>query len=152
MRKVILLLGLLLFTNFKLQSQNKSVLVFSDAIQAALFNHLTDTNLKCKDNKYKYYARISSLGMDTVQINLCKYEFNDKGSSKTKLVLSGNTLIKIKNIELPVLHDIDFMFSSYIKRIGKDGLTYEDNYPRGGFFVVFNKYHDEKVIRTGFEQ
>lgn len=145
---VIFLLSFLFLNDLNAQKQQESVLLFSDEVQTTLYNHIKDI----KDKRWQYYARISFFGQDTIQINLCKYDSLNKHFSDTKLINATSTKIRIKTIELPLLNEIDFMFSNFVKHVSEDGTIIEDNYPRGGFFVVFNIYHDEKIIRTGFER
>lgn len=138
--------------NLNAFAQNHSTLLFSYEVQEALFNHLNNTNLKCQDSELKYFARISYFGKDTIQINLCRYNPKNIKSPQTKLVESTTNRIKIKTLELPVLYDIDFLFSDYLNYNNKEGELIENFYSRGGFYVLFNIYEDNKIIRTGFEQ
>lgn len=149
--KITLVCFFIAFTLIGAKAQNRSTLIFSEAVQTILYEQLTG-DLTCDSKKMKYYAQISALSLDTIQINLCKYEPLDTKSTKTKLVKSSSCMVKIKTRELPVLNELDFLYSNIVKRTAKDGLVYEDNYPRSGFFIVFNKYDDTKVVRYGFEK
>ena len=141
------LLVIILFIALKSQSQN--VLWFSDEIENGLYNIIK----KNSNDKYKEYVRLSHLSEDTIQLNIEHYDFADTTSTWTKLINSVSTRIRIKDKQIPLLSSDDFQFSLFVRHYDpRDSLTYFDIIPRGGYYILFEQYHPEKIIRTGYEQ
>jgi hypothetical protein len=140
---------LFLFLLFVLQIRSQNVLFFSEEVETTFLNHIKERPL---DKNSKYYVRLTHLSMDTIQINITYYDFLDKKSATTKLVESTNTKMKLRDKQIPLLYDDDFSYSLIVKSKDKEGLTNFDIIPRGGFYIVFEAYHPEKIIKTGLEQ
>lgn len=144
----LILVSYFIFLITQIKGQENSVLIFSDTIQSTLFSKINQK----ETTQRKYYARVSYVDKANVKINLSYYDSLNTYFALTKLVNSSNSKIQIKTFEIPVLHEVDFLFSNYVKRYNEEGFLIEEHYPQAGFYIVFNQFDDNIIIEEGFDR
>lgn len=146
--KIQILFFIIVCLTVKLKGQKISVLIFSDTIQNTLYSKINQK----EDSQKMYFACISFLDSNKIKINLSRYDSLNTNFTKTKLINSSNCRIQINTLQIPVLYELDFLYSNLVKRTNDEGFIIEENYPITGFYVLFNKYNDNVIIETGINR
>lgn len=110
-----------------------------------------DSQIK-KDSSADFFAIISNI-KDTVYLNVMEYN-NQSKFKLNELIQNTNRRIIIGERKIPVLSNIDFLYSSIIQKPNANGGIDNITFGGGGFYLHFYSTRDKKgvILRKGVSQ